>query len=130
MKKTSPSIIITIIIVAAVLFAIWYVLPYFSQPGIQVSCGQKQIIGFKRVPPPLMAVIQTEICRVKITATTGTEILCSTDKFSVFESDTGMFPCPKLKDYEGGKIKIEASFFDLNNMFIDGDTKTLTYEGI
>jgi len=122
--------ILVIILFFAFMFALWYVFLFPPRPGIQVSCSQKMILGFKRVPPPLMAVIQTEICRVGIVVKSGDIILCSKEKFSVFESDTGVFPCSNLKNYEEVNIQIEATFFDTNDQRIGLDSKTLIYQGV
>ena len=128
MVKHKISGILIVILFTAFFFALWYVLPFLSQPGIQVSCSQKSILGFKRVPPPLMAIVQPEICRVELEAKSDNFILCS-GKFSVLTTDTKVFPCPGLNDFLNKTIEINANFYNLNDTQIGTDSKVLTFEG-
>ena len=117
---------VTMAVILAIVAAIFYVFP--TQPGIQVSCSQNSILGFKKVPPPLAAISQPEICRVEIIAISESAVLCSA-RFTVYTTDTQVFPCPTLEKFKNKDIQINAKFFDLNDIQTGTDTKLLTFEG-
>lgn len=127
MKKAVKDVLIIVLAFAAI-FAAWYVF-FLSQPGIQVSCSEKSILGFKRVPPPLAAVVQPITCIVELTAIANGSILCN-GSFSVLDIDKGVFPCKELDSHLNETIKIEANFSDANNQILGSDKKDLIYAGL
>jgi hypothetical protein len=127
MKKIVKDILVMILALSSIT-ALFYVL-FLSQPGIEVSCSSKSILGFRGIPPPLMSIVQPETCRVELIATIGDSSICD-GNFSVLNFDKGVFPCERLTDHLNETVKIEAIFFDLNNQLIGSDKKDLLYTGI
>lgn len=101
----------------------------FTQPGIEVSCKDLTINGFKKVPPPLLAVYQEKYCEVEINAKVEQVVICL-GRFNIMSTEKGVFPCPELKNNINKTINIEATFFNPQGQIIGSDKKTLKYEGI
>lgn len=129
MKGNVQLIGIVIVILVVIAGGLGYVF-LFSQPGIEFSCDSKEIIGFKRVPPPAMAVVQPTICKVTFEAKIGSEVLCSGEKRPILNNERGVFECAKLNDHLNKMIEIKYTFFDEDENPISGEkSKTIPYEG-
>jgi hypothetical protein len=129
MKDNKQFIGVLIIVLTITAAGIGYVY-LFSQPGIEFSCNNKDIIGFKRVPPPAMAVVQPTICKVSFEAKVGSELLCSGEKNPILNAERSVIACAKLNENLNKTIEIKATFFDANGDQILGQkNKNILYEG-
>jgi len=128
MKQNIETSLKFILVISLLIFALTF-MSGFSKPGIKLSCEEKKIIGFSKVPPPLFAIIQPEICRIEIQASVNNMIVCS-GTFRVLNIGTGTFPCENLENHKNETILIKATFFDVNGSLIGEDIKTLVYRGI
>jgi|UniRef100_A0A7C3WME7 hypothetical protein len=127
MKKKQSGTIVAIVIMA-IIIGFLYVFMY-TEPGIEVSCKELVINGFKKVPPPLLAIYQETYCQVEINAKVEQVTICS-GKFNVTSFEKGVFPCAELRNNVNKTIYIEATFFNIQGQIIGSDKKTLKYEGI
>jgi len=116
-----------IILILALIFAIIYIYPYFSQVGIEVSCIDKKILGFKRVPPPLLAVVQPEVCGVAIETKSDNVIVCM-GNYKI-NSNTGVIPCDNLKEFVNKTVTIQAMFYDSIGRVLGDDEVISVYKG-
>jgi len=117
---------IVIIIVIAIILGIVYVF-LGGGYGVGVSCKEMKIIGFQKVPPPLMAAFPPETCRVVYEVqSNGTEV-CNGQATINFEK--GVAPCSELKNYAGKDLLVEVSFYRIeNNESLGSDSKVLPFK--
>lgn len=122
-NKSGVALIAAIVLVLAIYF-------FFlgNQEGIEVSCSEKSIIGFRTVPPPLMSIYQPTICQVDINATVNGNIVCAGNKFQILNSEKGIFPCNEVRNVPNMSVMIQATFYDSDGVQqIGNDTKTIVF---
>ena len=117
-------------ILIALVVAVWYVASYPPVPGIQISCSSHKILGFGRVPPPLAAVVQPEICNVNLNVKYGYETVCSATGYKILNQDVGIIPCDGLINFINKTVKIEAKLYTPDGSYIDSDETTLLFKGL
>ncbi len=127
-KKETSAILVIIIILITGLGAVYYVLNETS-PGIEVSCESKTILGFKKVPPSLLQVQQSEICEVEVIIKYEDVIICS-KKTKILNDERGVIECKKLDEFLNKTVNIKATFFNDVEEVIKIDLKDLHYNGI
>ncbi|QQG40040.1 MAG: hypothetical protein HYS81_01360 [Candidatus Aenigmatarchaeota archaeon] len=123
-KKSEMRLVVLFALVT--LLGISYTI-LFTTPGIAISCSDKMIMGFSKVPPPLAAIAQTPICKVNVEATSESVIVCS-GELNVMESPNGVFPCSNLKKFKGSTILINATFIDNDGMVYGNNVKELPFK--
>lgn len=112
-KKRNNTILI-IIVVLAILVGLFYGF-LGGGLGVSLSCKENKIIGFQKIPPPLMSILDTSTkCLVDLKVSKEGNVLCSFEKYEI-KGDKGIIPCDKIKEYKGNDvIFIEATFYNLD----------------
>jgi len=125
-EKNKSKGLIILILVIAIFFGAYYGL-FGGGEGISISCTEKTILGFQKVPPPLMSALQPQNCKVDYTTKIDDLIICKDTQVITFER--GVVPCYKLKEHVGRKVEINVTFYDpSNNEVLGTDFKELEYK--
>ena len=104
------SKIISILVLVAMIGGFIYAISAGGY-GVVVSCDSKEIIGIKKVPPPLMMIAQPTYCSIDLEVKNGTETICSITDYKV-HSETEVVPCSELKSQKGNEqLDIKVTFY-------------------
>lgn len=82
-----------------------------SEPGVEVSCAEHEILEFRTAYPRLLDT-GTPACEVRLIVrnmTSGHNV-CDVRK-QVYNDDNGVVGCPALADLDGEKIDIVTAYF-------------------
>ncbi len=95
---------------------------FFGSEGIDISCKQKEIIGFGKVSPPLLSVATEPSCIVEYEVEFGGEFICGGKEEIFFKK---VVRCENLKEYKNKNVTISVTFYDLEGKEIGKDEKVL-----
>lgn len=123
MKNKKGQIQLGFIFLVAILIGVVYVL-YGGSYGIQVSCEDNKILGFKKVPPPLLNMVDNVLCSTEYEVSFKSTIVC---KGNMDIRSNSIIPCNDINDYEGEELKIYVKFYQGNNI-LGYDTKYIVFE--
>jgi len=113
-----------ILIGLAILLALIYLFFFSSGMGVLVSCDNQEIISIKKAPPPLMAMVQSPICIVNVTVYNNGITICNNFN-TIYSSERGIIGCKNLKDFKGKEVRVEATFFNMDNNLTGRDKKNI-----